>query len=179
MNAHEDYINTICPSGKYLATGTTCRKQDFVTYWEKDNTQKYLNPAACQAASSSFYWPVFLTGFFGFLVFGYACIMLGACFFLSDTSEFMEIYNKKTGLTELAFFALALLLLIICLIFIGKFTTSSTAGYAENAWAAKNRDALKDNIVEDADWKTVHKSVIGGEAVLAKSSIPFNSSTMP
>ena len=70
-----------------------------------------------------------MLGFFAFLVFGYAIIVIGATFFLSDTSEFMEIYNKKIGLTEIIFFVLALLAIIVALIFIGKISSNATAGY--------------------------------------------------
>lgn len=157
---HEDQVNQNCSSGKYLPAGQTCRKQDATTYWEKDNSAKFLNPAACSSVSSGFFWPVFLTGFFAFLVFGYALIMIGASFFLSDTSEFMEIYNKKVGLPEIIFFVLALLALIVALIFMGKISGNAKSGYQEHPWATKNRQAEEGVFPDDPDYKVVSDNLI-------------------
>jgi hypothetical protein len=161
-----------------LAQGQTCRKQDATVWWENDNSQRFLNPSACASVSSGFYWPVFLTGFFAFLVFGYACIMLGASFFLSDTSEFMEIYNKKVGLTEVIFFVLALVALIIALLFIGKLKSSAGAGYQEHPWATKNRLAEEGQFPDDPDYKVVNDS-LSNVSASQSSDIEYDPATMP
>lgn len=177
---HEDQINSTCKAGKYLAEGKTCLKSDSVYRWENTSAleRRSLNSAACASASSGFYTPIFLTGFFGLLVFGFACLAIGSAFFLSDTSEFMEIYNKKVGLAEIAFLLLALLVIIFALIFIGRINTNSTKPYNEHPWAAKNRDARNGIITSDPDFKVVSDKLLANEETPDKN-ITYDATKMP
>lgn len=155
---HEKNIQAICSSGKYLPKGTVCRKSDDAVYWEGDGTKRALNPAACHAASTNDYFELFLAGFNSFLVFGYLCIMACCAFFLSDTSEFMEIYNKKIGMLEIIFLGLSVLMVLLAFFLIPRLTAGGT--YQENDWAEKNRMARQGIDPNDPDYEIVEESVI-------------------
>jgi hypothetical protein len=137
-----------------------------------------LNIAACASASVGFYYPIFLTGFFAFLVFGFACLAVGAAFFLSDTTEFMEIYNKKIGLAELLFFGLAILVILAAVIFSGGLSTKAATPYNEHPWAVKNRNARNGILEVDKNFPYVKDSLTENEKN-ADVKVSFDSAKMP
>ena len=177
QRTHEKDIARVCPAGKYLPAGKLCRKEDIATRWEGgSNQQRSLNPAACSAASAQQYRPMYNTSFWAFLLFGFLTLMAGAAFFLSDTTEFMEIYNKKVGILELAFLGLALLLLLIPIIWYKGFFSPKAPEI--DAWAQKNLAARKGTDPGDNDWKIVAKS-IGLRQQESVNYYPYNPAKMP
>lgn len=177
---HENDIKEFCPAGKYLPKGQVCRKVDDTIYWEGDGSKRALNPSACAAASSSIYYKTFLSGFNTFLVFGYLLIMACCAFFLSDTTEFMEIYNKKIGMLEIIFLGLALLITIIAIFLIPKIQKPNV--FEENDWAEKNRLARQGIDPNDPDFVIVDDGVFkkfNAPAVEGSKTFNYNKAKIP
>lgn len=90
----------------------------------------------------------------------------------------MEIYNKKVGLPEIAFFALTLLVIVFALFFLGRINTNSTKPYNEHPWAAKNRDAKQGINPNDPDFKIVNDKLIAND-INPDKNIVYDATKMP
>ena len=113
-NFNQSCISKFCPN-KYLSAGSSCTKEFLSVNWEKDNSLRYINPCCCNNVSSSFLCPLYYAAINCLLFLLAVIVGIGANYYLSDTSEYLEFSDKKFGLFELLF----VIGIILCLIAFG------------------------------------------------------------
>lgn len=87
---HQQDFDGVC--GKYIE-GDSCKKTFNVVKFESRMEKAALNPACARGIRDHIYNTFFLAAVFGLFGVVFTGVVVACDFYLSDTSEFMEVYN--------------------------------------------------------------------------------------
>lgn len=106
---HADRYVKMCPAGKYLGAGQTCRKVDLVTQWETGTAPAFLNPRCCPVATSIATQPLLCLALCLLAAAVFGGIAVGANFAQTDLAEEDRTDARRFSLVDV------LTLLAVCL----------------------------------------------------------------
>lgn len=166
---------------KYLPLATKCEKINNALYWEKyikaykkTWTTRSLDGSCCRQAASFILYPFFCLAWCTFCWCVLMVLMIGADFYLSDTTEQLVNFDKRTGGCDYltVFLCLALLGCIIALCFY-KVPAPATNPYVSsyNSFTTKN--------LKDANFTPVPSSVLKKATVTSDLCYSWDTKTLP
>lgn len=169
---HENDIRNWCQ--KYMPDGTQCSKDFEANRWESDNKRMTLDPGCAKVSSNFITWPMFMAGWYTLLALLFGIAVVACDIHLSDTSEFLETYNRVIGLLEII--GLVVALLLILLVFILFVTHTDPAPYQENPDAVALKQIRSGKSVELDGFTKVPSNVVQAANSSDNVCIPYSAS---
>jgi hypothetical protein len=169
-NIHEGDIEGWCQ--KYLPEGTQCSKDFEANRWESDDKRMTLDPGCAKVSSNYITWPMFMAGWYTIIALLFGIAVVACDIYLSDTSEFLETYNRVIGILEII--GLLVALLLILLVFILFVTHTDPSPYRENPNTAALKQIRQGKDVELDGFTKVPSSVVEEANSAGNVCIPYS-----
>lgn len=136
VTIHEKDFEGFCSiGGKYLNSGTYCRKEDLTSRWEGSGELRSLNPACCSISKYFYLKPFAMIGYWLLVLIFSLLVAIASNFYLADTNDYLTITNKSLDASDYGGLALVLLTILAFGIYFwarkpNKLPNSSNPGFA-------------------------------------------------